>query len=65
MLYKTTMEAQKGMYTLYFRKNGLLSAQDSMSSVAAALAVRDWQTAGKLLLSSVESVISGPTSLIC
>ena len=65
MLYKTTMEAQKGMYTLYFRKNGLLSAQDTMSSVAAALAVRDWQTAGKLLLSSVESVISGPTSLIC
>ena len=64
MLYKTTMEPQKGMYALYFKKNGLQYAREIMTAVAAALAVRDWQTAGKLLLASMESVISGPTSVI-
>ena len=64
MMYKTTMEAQKGMYALYFKKNGLQEARELMTAAAAALAARDWQTAGKLLLSSMESVISGPTSLI-
>lgn len=64
MLYKTTMEAQKGMYAMYFRKNGLSAAQKSISAAARALTVRDWKTAGKLLLSFIENVISGPTSLI-
>ncbi len=64
MLYKTTMEPQKGMYAQYFKKNGLEAAKETMFSVAEALAGRDWETAGKLLLASVESVISGPTSLI-
>ena len=64
MMYKTTMEPQKGMYALYFRKNGLQYAKEIMSAVAAALVKRDWNTAGQLLLSSMESVISGPTSLI-
>ena len=64
MMYKTTMEAQKGMYALYFKKNGLQDARENMTSVAAALAARDWQTAGRLLLASMESVISGPMSLI-
>ena len=64
MMYKTTMEAQKGMYALYFKKNGLQDARELMNTVTAALAARDWQTASRLLLASMESVISGPTSLI-
>ena len=64
MMYKTPMEAQKGMYALYFKKNGLKDAREFMTAAAAALAARDWQTAGRLLLSSMESVISGPTSLL-
>ena len=64
MLYKTTMEAQKGMYALYFKKYGLRTVKETMSSVAEALVGRDWETAGKLLLGSVESVISGESSLI-
>ena len=64
MLYKTTMEAQKGMYALYFKKNGLYAAKETISSVATALTGRDWETAGKLLLASMESVISGESSLI-
>ena len=65
MMYKTTMEPQKGMYAQYFKKNGLHYAKEIMTAVAAALAARDWETAGKLLRTSMESVISGPTSLIC
>ncbi len=64
MMYKTTMEAQKGMYAMYFRKNGMQYAKETMSAVAAALASRDPETAGALLLASMQSVISGPTSLI-
>lgn len=64
MMYKTTIEPQKGMYALYFRKNGLQYAKEIMSAVAAALVDRDWENAGRLLLASMESVISGPTSLI-
>lgn len=64
MLYKTTMDAQKGMYAMYFRKNGLSAMQQSMSAAVAALSARDWETAGQQLLASIESVISGPTSLI-
>ncbi|MBO5544558.1 MAG: FadR family transcriptional regulator [Oscillospiraceae bacterium] len=64
MMYKTTMEAQKGMYALYFRKNGLQQAKKIMSEVVDALYVRDWELAGRLLLSSMEGVISGPTSLL-
>ena len=64
MMYKTTMEPQKGMYALYFKKNGLRPAQEIMSSVVAALSSRDWESASRLLLSSMEGVISGPTSII-
>lgn len=64
MMYKTTMEAQKGMYAMYFRKNGLKAVQKTMSDAFEALVLRDWETAGKILLTSMESVISGPTSLI-
>ncbi|MBR0160932.1 MAG: hypothetical protein IJQ02_06610 [Oscillospiraceae bacterium] len=36
MMYKTTMEAQKGMYALYFKKNGLKDAREFMTAAAAA-----------------------------
>lgn len=64
MMYKTTLEPQKGMYALYFKKNGLQSTQEIMSSAVVSLGCRDWETASRLLLSSMESIISGPTSLI-
>ena len=64
MMYKTTMEAQQGMYASYFAKNGLQYAKEVMSAAVAVLVRRDWETAGKLLLDSLESVILGPTSLI-
>ena len=64
MMYKTTMEAQKGMYAMYFKKNGLQNAREVMKAVVEALVKRDSGTAGSLLLSSMESVISGPTSIL-
>ncbi len=64
MMYKTTMEPQKGMYALYFKKNGLDYAKETISAVTAAMTKRDWQTAGSMLLASMESVISGPTAII-
>ena len=64
MLYKTTLEAQMGMYTMYFKKNGLNATQEIMSAVVCALCRRDWQSAGQMLRSCMEGVISGPTSLI-
>ena len=64
MMYKTTMEAQKGMYALYFKKNGLVWAKETISAVASAMTSRDWQTAGSLLLASMESVVTGPTAII-
>ncbi len=64
MMFKTTMDAQKGMYALYFRKNGLQYAREVMRAVTEAMVRRDWQTAGNLLRSSMESVISGPASVI-
>ncbi len=64
MMYKTTMEPQKGMYAIYFKKNGLQPTKEIMSSAVASLAERDWETASRLLLSSMESIISGPTSII-
>lgn len=64
MMFKTTMEAQKGMYAMYFKKNGLQNAREVMKAVVEALVKRDSGTAGSLLLSSMESVISGPTSIL-
>lgn len=64
MMYKTTMDAQKGMYAMYFKKNGLQNAREVMKAVVEALVKRDSGTAGSLLLSSMESVISGPTSIL-
>ena len=64
MMYKTTMEPQKGMYAVYFKKNGLACLKETISAVAAAMTRRDWQTAGNLLLTSMESVITGPTAII-
>lgn len=64
MMYKTTMDAQKGMYDMYFKKNGLQNAREVMKAVVEALVKRDSGTAGSLLLSSMESVISGPTSIL-
>lgn len=64
MMYKTTMDAQKGMYATYFQKNGLDYAKETMQAVAGAMIRRDWKTAGDLLLHSMESVISGPTSIV-
>ena len=58
------MEPQKGMYAMYFKKNGLAYAKETISAVAAAMTRRDWQTAGNLLLTSTESVITGPTAII-
>jgi hypothetical protein len=63
-MYKTTMDAQKGMYAMYFKKNGLQNAREVMKAVVEALVKRDSGTAGSLLLSSMESVISGPTSIL-
>lgn len=64
MMYKTTMDAQKGMYAMYFKKNGLQNAREVMKAVVEALVKRGSGTAGSLLLSSMESVISGPTSIL-
>ncbi len=64
MMYKTTMDAQKGMYAMYFKKNGLQNAREVMKTVVEALVKRDSGTAGSLLLSSMKSVISGPTSIL-
>lgn len=64
MMYNTTIEPQKGMYAMYFKKNGLDDTKKTIASVAAAMNRRDWQTAGNLLLASVENVIYGPTAII-
>lgn len=64
MMYHTTIDAQKGMYAMYFRKNGLQYTKEMTSTVAAAMTRRDWQTAGDLLRASTESVISGPMAII-
>lgn len=64
MMYKTTVEAQKGMYALYFRKNGMEYAKKIISGVTASMVKRDWKAAGNLLLESMESVVSGPMSIL-
>ena len=61
------IKGESPLYLIHFPSLGLYvysSTKEIMTAVAAALAARDWETAGKLLRTSMESVISGPTSLI-
>lgn len=64
LMYKMTIDAQKGMYALYFKKNGIEYAKEVASEATEALLRRDGETAGKLLLDSMRGVISGSTSII-
>lgn len=64
LLYKTTMEAQKGMYALYFAKNGLDYVKECTAEIYKAIAKRDYEAAREAIMSSLESVVSGEKSII-
>ncbi len=64
LIYKTTAEVQKGMYALYFEKNGLDLLKSSTAGLYEALVRRDWEAAAAMAVSSMESVLCGPSAIV-
>jgi GntR family transcriptional repressor for pyruvate dehydrogenase complex len=64
LLFNSTVEPQKGIYSAYFRKNGLASTVANTVKIYESLAARDADTAGRYLLEAVNSAISGETSIL-
>lgn len=64
LMYKTTVEVQKGMYMLYFEKNGLSRTKATISGIFEALKSRDRAGAQALSLSAMDSVIHGDCAII-
>lgn len=64
LLFNSTVEPQKGIYSVYFKKNGLASTVASTQRIYECIAARDAETAGRYLLEAVNSAISGETSIL-
>lgn len=64
LLYKTTRDAQKGIYALYFTKNGLDYVKESTVEIYEAIARRDYEAAKGAIITSLQSVVEGENSII-
>ncbi len=64
LMYRTTVEVQKGIYFMYFQKNGMDSVKASASELYEALLRRDHETACAVAIISTKSVLSGPRAIV-
>jgi DNA-binding FadR family transcriptional regulator len=64
LLFNSTVEPQKGIYSAYFRKNGFASTVANTEKIYESIAARDADKAGRYLLEAVNSAISGETSIL-
>ena len=64
LLFNSTLEPQKGIYSAYFRKNGVASTLANTQKIYESIAARDADKAGRYLLEAVNSAISGDTSIL-
>lgn len=64
LMYKTTVEVQKGMYMLYFEKNGLERTKATVRGIFEALKARDSARAEALALAAMDSVIHGESAIV-
>jgi DNA-binding FadR family transcriptional regulator len=64
LLFNSTLEPQKGIYSAYFRKNGVASTLANTEKIYESIAARDADKAGQYLLEAVNSAISGDTSIL-
>lgn len=64
LMYKTTVEVQKGMYMMFFAKNGLGLVKSTTRSIYDALLKRDGDKAADIALSAMDSVIHGESAIV-
>ena len=64
LIYRTSIDVQKGIYALSFRKNGLSSLKASTEKLYEALLARDEEAAGAVATAWLKRVLGGPSSLV-
>lgn len=64
LLYSSTVNPQRGMYAIYFERNGLEYMKTNAQLIYDSICARDLKAAQQHMLTGLRTPLEGPTSII-